>query len=206
MKRVLDESSDEEWENHSFKPSRVSKKSPNPPPIGSFSFNSQPHTNYSGQISDDCVEIQQLEDDGVSNLEDDDFEAEDVARPVNRARRFVVDEDEEDDENACSDEVFDVESSEEMEELQEDDVVGKALQKCAKISTELRKELYGSSAASCERYAEVEASSVRIVTQVYFIEKKLKASFFFFCLVTEKIEATKAVITRTFCLYLYIFI
>ncbi|MBA0862859.1 hypothetical protein Goshw_013772 [Gossypium schwendimanii] len=165
MKRVLDESSDDGWENHSFKPSRVSKKSPNPPPIKSFSFDSQSHTNYSSQSSDDCVEIQQLEDDGVSNLEDDDVEAEDVARPVNRVRRFVVDDDEEDNENACSDEVFDVESSEEMEELQEDDVVGKALQKCAKISTELRKELYGSSAASCERYAEVEASSVRIVTQ-----------------------------------------
>ncbi|KAH1074255.1 hypothetical protein J1N35_026583 [Gossypium stocksii] len=165
MKRVLDENTDDGWENHSFKPSRFSKKSPDPPPIESFSFNSQSHTNYSGQSSDDCVEIQQLEDDGVSNLEDDDVEAEDVAQPVNRVRRFVVDDDEEDDENACSDEVFDVESSEEMEELQEDDVVGKALQKCAKISTELRKELYGSSAASCERYAEVEASSVRIVTQ-----------------------------------------
>ncbi|KAK5776730.1 hypothetical protein PVK06_044693 [Gossypium arboreum] len=152
-------------ENHSFKPSRVSKKSANPPPIESFSFNSQSHTNYSGQSSDDCIEIQHLEDDGVFNLEDDDVEAEDVARPVNRVRRFVVDDNEEDDENACSDEVFDVESSEEIEELQEDDVVGKALQKCAKISTELRKELYGSSAASCERYAEVEASSVRIVTQ-----------------------------------------
>ncbi|TYH96437.1 hypothetical protein ES332_A12G177000v1 [Gossypium tomentosum] len=155
MKRVLDESSDDGWENHSFKPSRVSKKSANPPPIESFSFNSQSHTNYYGQSSDDCIEIQHLEDDGVFNLEDDDVEAEDVARPVNR----------EDDENACSDEVFDVESSEEIEELQEDDVVGKALQKCAKISTELRKELYGSSAASCERYAEVEASSVRIVIQ-----------------------------------------
>ncbi|KAB2053070.1 hypothetical protein ES319_A12G162300v1 [Gossypium barbadense] len=155
MKRVLDESSDDGWENHSFKPSRVSKKSANPLPIESFSFNSQSHTNYYGQSSDDCIEIQHLEDDGVFNLEDDDVEAEDVARPVNR----------EDDENACSDEVFDVESSEEIEELQEDDVVGKALQKCAKISTELRKELYGSSAASCERYAEVEASSVRIVIQ-----------------------------------------
>ncbi|TYG90384.1 hypothetical protein ES288_A12G177500v1 [Gossypium darwinii] len=140
MKRVLDESSDDGWENHSFKPSRVSKKSANPPPIESFSFNSQSHTNYYGQSSDDCIEIQHLEDDGVFNLEDDDVEAEDVARPVNR-------------------------SSEEIEELQEDDVVGKALQKCAKISTELRKELYGSSAASCERYAEVEASSVRIVIQ-----------------------------------------
>ncbi|XVF02947.1 hypothetical protein REPUB_Repub04eG0218400 [Reevesia pubescens] len=172
MKRVFDEISDEEWENHSFKPSRVLKKNPNPPPqIESFAFNSQPQPSVSDQSSDDCVEVEQLEDD--SNLEDDDVEAEDPAGPVNRARRFVVDDDDDEDENdddkdgdenGCED-VYDVESSEEEEELQEDDVVGKALQKCAKISAELRKELYGSSGASCERYAEVEASSVRIVTQ-----------------------------------------
>ncbi|XVE74600.1 hypothetical protein DITRI_Ditri12bG0030300 [Diplodiscus trichospermus] len=170
MKRVFDEISDEEWENHSFKPSRVFKKNPNPPPIESFAFNSLTQASFSDQSSDDCVEIQQLEDD--SNLEDDDVQPKD-AGPVNRARRFVVDDDDEGDndedvekdgdENGCE-EVYDVESSEE-EELQEDDVVGKALQKCAKISAELRKELYGSSGASCERYAEVEASSVRIVTQ-----------------------------------------
>lgn len=61
-------------------------------------------------------------------------------------------------------EAYDVESSEE-EELREDDVIGKALQKCAKISALLRKELYGSSGASCERYAELVASSMGIVPQ-----------------------------------------
>ncbi|XWS69420.1 hypothetical protein CRYUN_Cryun04dG0177400 [Craigia yunnanensis] len=170
MKRVFNEISDEEWENHSFNPSSVLKKNPNPPPIESFAFNSKTQASFSDQSSDDCVEVEQLEDD--SNLEDEDVEPEDAV-PVNRARRFVVDDDDDDDddeddvkegnENGCE-EVYDVESSEE-EELQEDDVVGKALQKCAKISAELRKELYGSSGASCERYAEVEASSVRIVTQ-----------------------------------------
>ncbi|KAK8627644.1 hypothetical protein V6N13_135251 [Hibiscus sabdariffa] len=168
MKRVFEEISDDEWENHSFKPSRVFNKNPNPPPpIESFAFASQTHSALSDHSSDDCVEIQRLDDD--SNLEDHDVEPED-AGPVNRARRFIVDDDEDDDEDVKDgdetgfEEVFDVESSEE-EELQEDDVVGKALQKCAKISAELRKELYGSSGASCERYAEVEASSVRIVTQ-----------------------------------------
>ncbi|PPD99415.1 hypothetical protein GOBAR_DD03557 [Gossypium barbadense] len=114
MKRVFEEISDEEWENHSFKPSRVLKKNPNPPPIESFAFNSQTQASFSDQSSDDCVEIEHLADD--SNLEDD-VEPEDAGP------------------------------------------------KCAKISAELRKELYGSSGASCERYAEVEASSVRIVTQ-----------------------------------------
>ncbi|KAG8498721.1 hypothetical protein CXB51_005049 [Gossypium anomalum] len=168
MKRVFEEISDEEWENHSFKPSRVLKKNPNPPPIESFAFNSQTQASFSDQSSDDCVEIEHLADD--SNLEDD-VEPEE-AGPVNRARRFIVDEDDDDEEDGDGrdgnengfEELYDVESSEE-EQLREDDVVGKALQKCAKISTELRKELYGSSGASCERYAEVEASSVRIVTQ-----------------------------------------
>ncbi|XP_012478986.1 protein CHROMATIN REMODELING 19 isoform X1 [Gossypium raimondii] len=168
MKRVFEEISDEEWENHSFKPSRVLKKNPNPPPIESFAFNSQTQASFSDQSSDDCVEIEHLADD--SNLEDD-VEPED-AGPVNLARRFIVDEDDDDEEDGdgkdgnenAFEELYDIESSEE-EQLQEDDVVGKALQKCAKISAELRKELYGSSGASCERYAEVEASSVRIVTQ-----------------------------------------
>ncbi|KAE8716655.1 Protein CHROMATIN REMODELING 19 [Hibiscus syriacus] len=170
MKRVFEEISDEEWENHSFKPSRVLRKNPDhPPPIESFAFNSLAQPTLSDQSSDDCVEVQHL--DGDSNLEDYDVEPDDTG-PVNRARRFIVDDDDDegDDDDDVNDgdengfeEVYDVESSE--EELQEDDVVGKALQKCAKISAELRKELYGSSGASCERYAEVEASSVRIVTQ-----------------------------------------
>ncbi|KAE8705433.1 Protein CHROMATIN REMODELING 19 [Hibiscus syriacus] len=154
--------------NGRITPSRVLKKNPDPPPIESFAFNSVAQPTISDQSCDDCVEIQHLDRD--SNLEDYDVEPDD-AGPINRARRFIVDDDEDEvddddvkdgDENGFE-EVFDVESSE--EEFQEDDVVGKALQKCAKMSAELRKELYGSSGASCERYAEVEASSVRIVTQ-----------------------------------------
>jgi SWI/SNF-related matrix-associated actin-dependent regulator of chromatin subfamily A containing DEAD/H box 1 len=53
-----------------------------------------------------------------------------------------------------------------IEDANEDDLVGKALQKCARISVELKGELFGSSGAVCDRYSEVESSSVRIVTQV----------------------------------------
>ncbi|OWM77232.1 protein CHROMATIN REMODELING 19 isoform X2 [Punica granatum] len=45
------------------------------------------------------------------------------------------------------------------------DLVGNALQKCGKISCDLKKVLYGSSFASCDHYSEVEASSNRIVNQ-----------------------------------------
>ncbi|GLT96791.1 hypothetical protein SLE2022_143900 [Rubroshorea leprosula] len=156
------EISDDEWEGHSFKPSRVFRQSPKPAPIESFAYQSQPQTDYSNHSSDDCVEIgrnlTKLDD---YNLEDDDVEAEEVVPAANRSRRFVVDDDEDD--NNVED-VYDIESSEE-EELEEDDVVGKALEKCSKISAELRRELYGGSVTSCERYAEVEASSVKIVTQ-----------------------------------------
>ncbi|PON35567.1 P-loop containing nucleoside triphosphate hydrolase, partial [Trema orientale] len=171
MKRVLQEISDDEWENHSFKPSRVlgnnksQNPSPPPPPIESFSFrSSSSKLQVSSQSSDDCVEIRE-------NLEDDDVEEVEQVRPVNRGRRFVIDDEESDEELP---EVVEVKSSgdeededeigeEEVEE--EDDVVGKALQKCAKISAELRRDLYGSSVTACDRYAEVETSSVRIVTQ-----------------------------------------
>lgn len=45
------------------------------------------------------------------------------------------------------------------------DVVGKALRKCARISADLRQELYGPSTRNCESYAETDASTCRIVTQ-----------------------------------------
>ncbi|KAJ9152961.1 hypothetical protein P3X46_026463 [Hevea brasiliensis] len=196
MKRAFDEISDDEWDNHSFKPSRVLKttppnkhrhKSAAPPPIESFVFKKPLNTLNSDSSSDDCREITppfNLEEED-ENLEDDDVledDFEEVARPppANRGRRFVVDDEEDEDEDEGRKEVeserdfaevYDIESSEEEEEeeeelkLQENDVVGKALQKCAKISAELKRELYGSAVTSCERYAEVEASSVRIVTQ-----------------------------------------
>ncbi|KDP38213.1 hypothetical protein JCGZ_04856 [Jatropha curcas] len=200
MKRVFDEISDDEWDNHSFKPSRVlegapndkrKRKSPAPPPIESFAFKKPEDTLNSDSSSDDCFEITRSFDleevEEEENLEDNDVEDDDLAEmarapAVNRARRFIVDDDEEEEEEdeeaeerkevegeANFAEVYDIESSDEEEEeeleLEEDDVVGKALQKCAKISAELKKELYGSAVTSCERYAEVEASSVRIVTQ-----------------------------------------
>ncbi|KAM6546667.1 hypothetical protein CsatB_027403 [Cannabis sativa] len=171
MKRDYQEISDDEWENHSFKPSRVLGKKPQnpsstpplpPPPIESFSFRSSSKLEVSNQSSDDCVEVGE-------DLEDDDVEVSHV-RPVNRGRRFVIEDDESDEELP---EVFEIKSTTEEEDdleledevADEDDVVGKALQKCAKISAELRRELYGSSVPACDRYAEVESSSVRIVTQ-----------------------------------------
>ncbi|MQL99354.1 hypothetical protein Taro_032078, partial [Colocasia esculenta] len=57
------------------------------------------------------------------------------------------------------------EVEEELGKQEEVDLVRKALQKCAKISATLRQELYGSAASCCERYAEVDASAARIVTQ-----------------------------------------
>ncbi|XP_068316752.1 protein CHROMATIN REMODELING 19-like [Pyrus communis] len=63
------------------------------------------------------------------------------------------------------------EEGEEVEELEDNDVVGKALQKCTKISADLRNELHGSSApVVSDRYAKVEAASVRIVNQDDIIE------------------------------------
>ncbi|CAL5398674.1 unnamed protein product [Camellia sinensis] len=173
MKRVY-EISDDEWENESFKLSRVIKPSETPPPIESFAYGSkiQSSPNHS---SDSSVEIvEKLEE----NLDDDDVDEEREVRPqTGRGRRFVVDEDSDDDDSAEAIESkseqselgFDFDDDDddddEEEEVEEGDVVGKALQKCAKISAELRKELYGSSVAACDRYAEVDASSVKIVTQ-----------------------------------------
>ncbi|KAF8389613.1 hypothetical protein HHK36_024132 [Tetracentron sinense] len=172
MKRVFDEISDEEWENHTFKPSRVLKKEISPPPIESFAYRSKIPENLD-ESSGDSVEIK-------GSLEDEDADVTEFRPQVNRARRFVVDEESDED---LAEEVIQIRSEEEeiepvfvdedeeeeveleLEEEEEEDVVGKALQKCAKISKELRKELYGSSRSSCDRYAEVDASSVKIVTQ-----------------------------------------
>ncbi|KAJ4710236.1 Protein CHROMATIN REMODELING [Melia azedarach] len=166
MKREFAEISDDEWENHSFKPSRVLKiksQSPKPPPsIESFAYKSE---NQSRNFDE--------------NLEDDDVEeVRPVATGNSRGRRFIVDDDEEEEEEEEEEgserdlaEVYEIKSSSEEEESVEeendddDDVVGKALQKCAKISAELKRELYGTNVTACDRYAEVETSSVRIVTQ-----------------------------------------
>lgn len=97
-----------------------------------------------------------------NELED---EEEEEVRPVTRGRRFVVED--EDSDGDWADLESTSEEEEVVEEVEDDDVVGKALQKCAKISADLKRELHGSSAPTAsDRYAEVDASSVRIVTQV----------------------------------------
>lgn len=180
MKRVFDEISDEEWENHSFKPSRIlgasSTSKFTTPPIESFAFNSRSDDHFVDLTDDREDEGFELQ---AQDLEDHDADDVTAGRSVGRGRRFVVDDDEDEaaevvevksDEDEEEPMLFDVgEEDEEFEEVEEEeeDVVGKALQKCAKISAELRKELYGSSSASanCDRYSEVDSSSVRIVTQ-----------------------------------------
>lgn len=109
----------------------------------------------------------------ANDLEDDVDEQQRSLPPRRtRGRRIVIEEDsdfendafgiEEDDDE---EEEFGIEEGRGNGGGEEMDVVGKALRKCAKISAELRKELYGSSSVTAERYAEVEASSARIVTQ-----------------------------------------
>lgn len=174
MKRVFDEISDDEWENHRFRTSRVFKKLDCPrPPIESFAY--QP-----GKCKPPEEQTGVCSAGRAFNLEDEEEEVA-VVRPAQgggRVRRFVVDEDsdvevppevveirstEEDDEDFT---FGGDEPEEEDGEGEGEDLVGKALQKCGKISAALRQELYGSSVSSCERYAEVDASAARIVTQV----------------------------------------
>ncbi|KAM0950223.1 putative DNA helicase chromatin remodeling SNF2 family [Dioscorea sansibarensis] len=161
MRRVFDEISDEEWENHDFKPSRILKKSkPSPPAIESFAYHRKP----SNPSSSNGFEL----DDDLN----DDLEAPATRRRA--GRRFVVDEDsdaevqsveEDEEEFSWTDDEDDDGKEPEDDDGEELDLVGKALQKCAKISADLKKELYGSSVPACERYSEVDAPSVRIVTQ-----------------------------------------
>ncbi|XP_041010349.1 protein CHROMATIN REMODELING 19 [Juglans microcarpa x Juglans regia] len=164
MKRVFEEISDDEWDNHSFKPSRVlgNHQKP-PPPIEAFAYGSSNPQHSDRSCSDDCVDITDVLEKKCFDLEDEDAEVEGTRPTTNRGRRFVVDDEES---NEDFNEFYEVKSSPDVKEDDENvDVVGKALHKCAKISTELKRELYGSSLTTCSRYAEVEASSVRIVTQ-----------------------------------------
>ncbi|CAN1336242.1 Protein CHROMATIN REMODELING 19 [Linum perenne] len=185
MKRDFDEISDDEWDNHAFNPSRILKPPPSsssksisgdlhrrpPPPIESFTFRSK----SSATLLASDTPTNTKPSSQPAELEDDDFEDHNHRPAGNRGRRFVIDDDDDDvealhEENRDIAEVYEVKSSSDNDddlelELEDDDVVGKALQKCAKISAELRKDLYGSTGGSCDRYAEVEASAVRIVTQ-----------------------------------------
>ncbi|XP_059278207.1 protein CHROMATIN REMODELING 19 isoform X1 [Lycium ferocissimum] len=163
MKRDYYEISDDEWpEDNSFNPSRVlkiNKPSP-PPPIESFAYTKSSNNNHDTiQVLDSSSE----EIIGVTeeNLEDDDAEIESTSRAGRR--RFVVDDEDEGNEE---DEDEEIQELFESEEEDDDDVVGKALQKCAKISLDLKRELFGTAAAKCDSFAQVEeASSLRIITQ-----------------------------------------
>ncbi|KAJ0252838.1 Protein CHROMATIN REMODELING 19 [Hirschfeldia incana] len=159
-------------------------RQPNPsPPIESFAYrrpSKQVIESISSDEDEDCVVVEDSDSDvkivngGGDDLLLDDEEEEAEVVVVRRARvgrRFVIEDEEGSEEE---DEVEEVSSSEEEddgegegEEGGDEDVVGKALQKCAKISADLRKELYGSSSGvtTCDRYSEVESSTVRIVTQ-----------------------------------------
>ncbi|XLT41726.1 hypothetical protein HN873_073018 [Arachis hypogaea] len=186
MKRDYYEISDDEWDQHEeqFKPSRILKRPnstpPSPPPIESFAYNN--NNNNCHDEDDDCVEITRAS--AAFPVELDDLEDADVdnnnstaAAAPNRGRRFIIDDDDEDGEEEESNqnrnrnvaELYEIGSSSseeiEEEEVMEGDVVGRALHKCAKISAELKGELFGSSVTACDRYSEVESSSVRIVTQ-----------------------------------------
>lgn len=192
------ELSDDDWpEEHSFNPSRVLKtdSAPPPPPIESFSYTktdtSSKRSNSNvidiGDSSSEDIENK------VENLDDDDDGFDEELEAVNKIRsrrRFVIaDEDEDeghevkfakkrrevsgfDDEDEELELELNSDFEDDEEELEEEndeiDVVGKALHKCGKISSDLKRELYGSAGAACDRFSEVEeASSLRMVTQVY---------------------------------------
>ncbi|XP_078448517.1 SNF2 domain-containing protein / helicase domain-containing protein [Wolffia australiana] len=164
MKRAFDEISDEEWENHKFATSRVFKKLEGKrPPIESFAYKPP-------------EKKEALPSRTSPNFDDDDEDVV-VVRSVhggNRVRRLVVDDDSD---AEASPEVVEIRSAEEDDDdvdfcqdsadegEEETDLVVKALQKCGEISASLREELYGSASSSFERYAEVDASAARIVTQ-----------------------------------------
>lgn len=173
MKRSHIEISDDEWDNLSFNPDRVLKPSnpPSPPPIESFAFRSSSELQPVADVSSDdslLAEVENFDGNLLQDLEDDDVEETTAVRlpSTGRGRKFVVDEDSDCEVVQVKEEEKE-EEEEEIEEMveEEEDVVGKALQNCAKISAELRRELYGSASTVCDRYSEVEASSVRIVTQ-----------------------------------------
>lgn len=177
MKRDYYEISDDEWpEDNSFNPSRVLKLKPSdpPPPIESFAYSKT--INHDTSKSSNFIQVldSSSEEIGVANapenLEDDDAEIDSTMTQTNSRcrRRFVVDD--EDEGLNSNEEEQDIEISENEESEEEDDVVGKALQKCGKISMDLKRELFGTAAAKCDSFVEVdEASSLRIVTQVLYL-------------------------------------
>ncbi|VFQ75012.1 unnamed protein product [Cuscuta campestris] len=191
----LYELSDDDWpEEHSFKPSRVLRPDTahSPPPIESFAY-SKPN-NRSEPPTIDFIDIDDSASDGVArksqNLDDDTDEEVGVVNRIRSRRRFVIaddddghevkstkkrrevsrfgddEEEEEEMELELYSEFEDDDEEELEEEKDENDLVVKALHKCGKISSDLKRELYGSANAVCDRFSEVEeVSSLRMVSQ-----------------------------------------
>ncbi|KAK3141779.1 hypothetical protein QOZ80_4BG0338240 [Eleusine coracana subsp. coracana] len=135
-----------------------------------------------------AIDISDEDEDEDLGLADDDFDYQDPkpSRSHHTAgRRFVIGDDDDSDgpvtagagNGNADDEINWSELENEDDEDQdynsgrsvdveedEGDVVGMALRKCSRISTDLRREL-GSSARNCDSYAEIDASTCRIVTQ-----------------------------------------
>ncbi|KAK4400152.1 protein CHROMATIN REMODELING 19 [Sesamum angolense] len=184
MKREREfiELSEDEWSNHSdsFKPSRILKSTPPsqnpPPPIESFAFSKSVHiieSSSSEELGDAAAGNGKGKGKGneFEDLEDEDayLEVSNRVATVSRGNRFVIEDDEDEDDHGDG-KVGDFSDHEvwlSEEEAEEEDVVKKALRKCEKISAELKRELYGTSSAACDRYSEVEmgSSAARIVTQ-----------------------------------------
>ncbi|KZV49370.1 protein CHROMATIN REMODELING 19 [Dorcoceras hygrometricum] len=173
--RELIEVSDDEWSLHSdsFKPSRVFKPTPTsaipPPPIESFAYNPEPIQVIDSSSSEEDGKVGLRNGNEFEGLEDEDADMEIGKRAAtsNRGNRFVI-ADDEDDPVELSFSFSEEEDGDAAEEVEEEDVVKKALRKCEKISAELKRELYGTNLEVCDRYSEVElgaSSSVRIVTQ-----------------------------------------
>ncbi|XP_021319111.1 protein CHROMATIN REMODELING 19 isoform X2 [Sorghum bicolor] len=140
---------------------------------------SRPRRTTSRRLTSFAIDISEEDEE---DLADDDFDYQDPRPPQQRpsGRRFVIGDDDDSDVPIAVEDDDGVDWSE-LEKEDEDegyngeisvngedpkgDVVGMALRKCSRISSDLRKELFGSSAQDCESYAEIDASTCRIVTQ-----------------------------------------
>lgn len=172
---------------------KKSKPATPPPPIESFIYRPKALP-QNGAASSSFPSTINIDDSDDSDFKQEELEEEEEMFKPSRPRRNVVRRKFVMEEDSDEHEVFDIRSTggdevnwSEIENEDEDDVdieeemyttkksaaqerdvdlVGRALQKCAKISAALRQELYGSAARDCDRYAEIDASSCRIVTQV----------------------------------------
>ncbi|KAK3143966.1 hypothetical protein QOZ80_4AG0307200 [Eleusine coracana subsp. coracana] len=149
---------------------------------------SRPRRTKGRRLVTAAIDISDEDEDEDLGLADDDFDYQDPKPSRSHhtvGRRFVIGDDDDSDGSVTAgagngdadDEInwseLENEDDEEQDynsgrsdhvEEDEGDVVGMALRKCSRISIDLRREL-GSSARNCDSYAEIDASTCRIVTQ-----------------------------------------